>query len=66
MNKHNKEFSEEKLCSLVGENAHLSAEELKQFILKQIAEFRGNIAPHDDLTLIILKAKQEFPEITKV
>jgi phosphoserine phosphatase RsbU/P len=57
MNKNGDEFSEEKLRSLVCENTDLSADELKQLVLKKIAEFRGTVAPHDDLTLIILKAK---------
>jgi len=57
MNKNGDEFTEEKLRSLVCENTDLSAEELKKMVLKEIAEFRGTVAPHDDLTLIILKAK---------
>ncbi len=57
MNKKGDEFTEDKLRSLICENTDLSADELKQLVLREIAEFRGTVAPHDDLTLIILKAK---------
>lgn len=55
MNAGKHEYGEEALMKAICDNAHQSAEKIKTAILEDIARFRGTTAPHDDLTLVIVK-----------
>ena len=57
MNQYKKEFGEERLEKIVCANAELDAFDIQNMILKGIAGFRGGAAPHDDMTLIVMKHK---------
>jgi sigma-B regulation protein RsbU (phosphoserine phosphatase) len=45
----------ENLKELILNNRHLNVSDLKMLILKELEEFSGNQAQHDDLTLVIIK-----------
>ncbi len=49
------EYGEDRLMQVLCENATLTSKEIQDAILKSVALFRGNQAPHDDLTLVIIK-----------
>ena len=49
-------FDEERLEKVVIKNAEKSAAEIKNAILAQLARFRGATLPHDDVTIVIMKA----------
>jgi len=51
------QYGEVALNKVVQKNIHLSANHIKEAILKDVALFRGNAAPQDDLTLIVVKVK---------
>ncbi|MBP9192074.1 MAG: serine/threonine-protein phosphatase [Ignavibacteria bacterium] len=57
MNDRNSEFGIDKVKELLLTNSQESAEEIKNEILSAIYKFRGYAEVHDDLTMIILKAK---------
>lgn len=57
MNDRKTEFGIDKVKELLLTNSHKSAEEIKNEILSAIYKFRGYAEVHDDLTMIILKAK---------
>ncbi|MCX6544686.1 MAG: SpoIIE family protein phosphatase [Acidobacteria bacterium] len=48
-------FGEPRLGQLIEEHAHLSVEELRERILREIDAFVGGIPQHDDMTLILLE-----------
>ncbi|MBN2411468.1 serine/threonine-protein phosphatase [candidate division KSB1 bacterium] len=54
-NKNNVEFGEDRLEELFCRYAGISANEIKDEILKTITRFRGSAIPHDDLTLVVFK-----------
>jgi serine phosphatase RsbU (regulator of sigma subunit) len=56
MNSAKKEFGEERMKNLITENAHKPAAAIKDALLSALARFRGPNPPHDDLTLVVLKA----------
>jgi len=56
MNKAKEEFGEERIKTIIEKKNLKTAREIKEAILKSIAEFRGLTSPHDDLTLIVMKA----------
>jgi phosphoserine phosphatase RsbU/P len=47
----------ERLCEVVSENWHLSAEQIKQATINNLREFIGEQKVFDDITLVILKKK---------
>ncbi len=49
------EFGVERLADLIARYAHASAEELCQTISRAVADFVGEHAPFDDLTMVVLK-----------
>lgn len=57
MNDMKTEFGIENVKELLISNSHKSAEEIKNEILTSIYKFRGHAEVHDDLTMIVLKAK---------
>ncbi|NIA28736.1 MAG: SpoIIE family protein phosphatase [Actinobacteria bacterium] len=56
MNKTKEEFGEERIKTIIKKTSLKTALEIKEAILKSIVEFRGLTPPHDDLTLIVMKA----------
>jgi sigma-B regulation protein RsbU (phosphoserine phosphatase) len=48
-------FGEGRLGQLVEEHGHLSSEELRERILREIQTFVGGADQHDDMTMILLK-----------
>ncbi len=57
MNTGKSEFGLDKIKEMLVLNSHKSAEEIKNEILSEISKFRGYAEVHDDLTMIVLKAK---------
>ena len=49
------EYGEVNLKKIIADNAPASAEGIKAAILEDIARFRGTEAPHDDLTIVVIK-----------
>lgn len=48
-------FGEARLSQLVEEHAHLSSEELRERILREVEAFVGGADQHDDMTMILMK-----------
>jgi predicted ATPase/serine phosphatase RsbU (regulator of sigma subunit)/tRNA A-37 threonylcarbamoyl transferase component Bud32 len=54
----NKEFyGLERLCDVVEENRHKSAEEIKQIVIDDVRQHIGSQKVFDDITLVVLKQK---------
>ena len=51
-------FGIEKLKNVVYENRNMSAETIKNEILKELFKFRGNYEQVDDITLVVIKNKR--------
>jgi sigma-B regulation protein RsbU (phosphoserine phosphatase) len=51
-------FGETRLGALVGEHAHLPADELRERVLREIQAFVGGAPQHDDMTMILLKIEE--------
>jgi serine phosphatase RsbU (regulator of sigma subunit) len=49
-------FGEQRLESLIRENAHLDAEQIKSAILESVSAHAGLVPQSDDLTLVVVKA----------
>ena len=52
-------FGEGRLARILEEAASLGSEELKEKILAEVRRFVGDAAPHDDMTLVVLKVVEE-------
>jgi len=52
-------FGEGRLTRILEEAGGLSSEELKEKILGEVRRFVGDAAPHDDMTLVVLKVVEE-------
>jgi hypothetical protein len=48
-------FGEERLALLIEEHAHLSSDELRERVLRDVEAFVGTAPQHDDMTMIFLK-----------
>ncbi len=48
-------FGESRLSRLVEEHGHLSSDELRERILREVQAFVGDADQHDDMTMILLK-----------
>jgi phosphoserine phosphatase RsbU/P len=59
MNTFFSEFGEENVKRILSSNANKSADEIKQCLLKAIANFRGQAVQHDDVTFVIIKKELE-------
>jgi sigma-B regulation protein RsbU (phosphoserine phosphatase) len=59
MNAVDEEFGEARLQELLIQNAHQSAQELVDRVLTAIHEFTGQTPWHDDLTLMVLRPKED-------
>jgi sigma-B regulation protein RsbU (phosphoserine phosphatase) len=51
-------FGEGRLGELVEEHGHMSSEELRERILREIRAFVGTASQHDDMTMILLKVEE--------
>jgi sigma-B regulation protein RsbU (phosphoserine phosphatase) len=58
MNARDDLFGEARLGQLVETHAHLSSEELRERMLREIAAFVGDAPQHDDMTMILLKVDE--------
>ena len=54
-NMHKKFYGIERLCEVVSQNWHLSAEQIKQATIDDLREFIGEQKVFDDITLVVLK-----------
>jgi sigma-B regulation protein RsbU (phosphoserine phosphatase) len=54
-NKSGEEFGEERLCSIIQDNAHKPVSDIKQIILETILQFLDGQSLADDLTLLLVK-----------
>ncbi len=59
VNNDNEMFSDERLEELVKRSATLTAEEIKQRILSEVLSFTRGLPQSDDITLIVLKMKEQ-------
>ena len=50
------EFGEERVARLIALHYHLPAAELRDRILAEVAGFSAGSEPHDDMTLVVLRA----------
>lgn len=57
MNSFREQYGEKRLEKIIGKNSDKSADEIKKLIINDIKYFRGDTAAHDDLTLVLLKAR---------
>jgi serine phosphatase RsbU (regulator of sigma subunit) len=55
MNEADEDFGEARLARLAEEHAHLSSDELRERVLREIEAFVGAAQQHDDMTMILLK-----------
>jgi serine phosphatase RsbU (regulator of sigma subunit) len=51
------EFGEERLVDLLVENRSLGADELKEKVVREAANFSGGRPPYDDFTIVVLKVR---------
>jgi sigma-B regulation protein RsbU (phosphoserine phosphatase) len=54
-NQNDEMFGNQRLQQVLRQNAKASAQTVKRAILEAVAEFRGNQAQEDDLTLVVIK-----------
>ena len=55
-------FGDARLASLIGQHADLSADELRERILREIEAFVGSADQHDDMTMILMKVDRAVAE----
>ena len=51
-------FGDARLAALVGAHPDISADELRERILRDIAAFAGTAAQHDDMTMVLLRVDE--------
>ncbi|MGQ9844471.1 MAG: SpoIIE family protein phosphatase [Spirochaetota bacterium] len=54
-NSNKEEYGQKRLKDLIIANKHLNAKEMADLIVQDVDNFRGEVPPHDDMTLLILK-----------
>jgi len=54
-NANKEEYGQKRLKDLIVSNKHLNAKELADLIVQDVDNFRGEVPPHDDMTLLVLK-----------
>ena len=52
-------FGEGRLRRILEEESQLGSEQVKERILDEVRRFVGDAAPHDDMTLVVLKVVPE-------
>jgi phosphoserine phosphatase RsbU/P len=60
MNRNKAEFGEERLIKCVEENSELSAQEILDNIFKEVKTFIGKQLQHDDMTMVVVKVKEDL------
>jgi len=58
MNPEGDQFGESRLAELVEEHGHLSSEELRERIIRDVHNFAGAADQHDDMTMVIVKMEE--------
>ena len=61
-NMHKKFYGIERLCEVVSQNWHKSAEQIKQATIDDLREFIGEQKVFDDITLLVLKQESEISQ----
>jgi serine phosphatase RsbU (regulator of sigma subunit) len=61
MNERSELFGEGRLRRILEDSEGLSTEQLRGRILEEVERFVGDAAPHDDLTMVVLKVVVEAP-----
>lgn len=56
-NADDQEFGESKLRQIIDSSMHLSTQELSEKIVQSVSEWCGDVPPHDDLTLVVMRVK---------
>jgi serine phosphatase RsbU (regulator of sigma subunit) len=51
-------FGDARLASLIGQHADLSADELRERILREIDSFTESALQQDDMTMVVLRVEQ--------
>jgi hypothetical protein len=59
MNTNEEIFSEERLCLVIEQYAHLSPQLLQEKIVQAVSEFSGKAPQHDDLTMVVVKIRSK-------
>lgn len=57
VNNADEEFEEQRLLAVIRENLHATANQMQERILQAVQQFAEDQPQHDDITLLILKAK---------
>jgi len=58
MNETDDFFGDARLAGLVEEHAHLSSDELRERVLREVEAFVGAAPQHDDMTMILMKIEE--------
>jgi len=56
-NADDQEFGETSLEQIINRSAHVPAHELSERIVESVREWCGDVPPHDDLTLVVMKVR---------
>ena len=56
-NAQDQEFGEARLRRIIDSSAHAPSQELSERIVQSVREWCGEIPPHDDLTLVVMRVK---------
>lgn len=56
-NNDDQEFGEESLQRIIDSSAHVPAQELSERIVESVREWCGDVPPHDDLTLVVMRVR---------
>jgi sigma-B regulation protein RsbU (phosphoserine phosphatase) len=59
-------FGENRLSTLIEDHAELPFDELRERILREVRDFTGELGPHDDMTLILLKIDEMGIQVDRV
>lgn len=57
LNKAGEEFGEHRLQDAIARTAHLTADQIRELLVREVEEWCDGTPPHDDLTLLIMKVK---------
>ena len=55
MNTRDELFGEERIRSIMEENADLQMDELREKIVDEVFDFAGGAVQHDDMTMVLVK-----------
>jgi sigma-B regulation protein RsbU (phosphoserine phosphatase) len=54
-NSEKEEYGLARVQRMLLENSHLSAEEFVEKLVTDVDNFRGEVPPHDDMTMLVMK-----------